>query len=307
MWMWFNTKRATGIPLTGPLIKAQALRFKNEFGKDKFNASNGWLRTWKNRYGIRAVNICGEKLSANHQAVDPFKEKFLTYIKAENITVDQVFNCDETGLNYKMLPKTTLCAKNEEPPSGLKGYKERVTVMACSNVSGTLKLPLVVIGKSAKPRALRNVNALPVSCKNQKSAWMTQEIFVAWFQKEFVPAVKTFLQAAGLPCKALLVMDNCSSHKVAIKVDDISVMYFPANTTSLIQPMDQGVLQNLKLLYKQDLMKFILDSIDKKLTLHDTLKKITIKEGIFWVAAAWDRLTKTTIQKSWNRVHINLV
>jgi len=87
MWMWFNTKRATGIPLTGPLIKAQALRFKNEFGKDKFNASNGWLRTWKNRYGIRAVNICGEKLSANHQAVDQavtFKEKFLTYIKAEN-------------------------------------------------------------------------------------------------------------------------------------------------------------------------------------------------------------------------------
>jgi len=71
--------------------------------------------------------------------------------------------------------------------------------------------------------------------------------------------------------------------------------------------MDQGVLQNLKLLYKQDLMKFILDSIDKKLTLHDTLKKITIKEGIFWVAAAWDRLTKITIQKSWNRVHINLV
>jgi len=66
-----------------------------------------------------------------------------------------------------------------------------------------------------------------------------------------------------------------------MKVDDISVMYFPANTTSLIQPMDQGVLQNLKLLYKQDLMKFILDSIDKKLTLHDTLKKITIKEGIF--------------------------
>jgi len=179
--------------------------------------------------------------------------------------------------------------------------------MACSNVSGTLKLPLVVIGKSAKPRALRNVNALPVSYKNQKSAWMTQEIFVAWFQKEFVPAVKTFLQAAELPCKALLVMDNCSSHKVAMKVDDISVMYFPANTTSLIQPMDQGVLQNLKLLYKQDLMKFILDSIDKKLTLHDTLKKITIKEGIFWVAAAWDRLTKTTIQKSWNRVHINLV
>jgi len=27
--------------------------------------------------------------------------------------------------------------------SGLKGYKERITVMACSNVFGTLKLPLV--------------------------------------------------------------------------------------------------------------------------------------------------------------------
>ncbi|XP_015124779.1 uncharacterized protein LOC107046635, partial [Diachasma alloeum] len=61
-------------------------------GNETFAASKGWLRAWRERYGIRGVKISGEKLSANAAAVDPFKEKFLDIIKKENLIVDQVFN-----------------------------------------------------------------------------------------------------------------------------------------------------------------------------------------------------------------------
>ena len=53
-------------------------------------------------------------------------------------------------------------------------------------MSGTEKLPLLVIGKSAKPRAFKN-KELPVSYKSNKKAWMTGRIFCSLivFRKYF--------------------------------------------------------------------------------------------------------------------------
>ena len=54
------------------------------------------------------------------------------------------------------------------------------------------------------------------------------------------------LALLGLPQKAVLVLDNCPAHP---NVEDltsedgkITALYLPPNVTSLIQPMDQGVL-----------------------------------------------------------------
>ena len=54
--------------------------------------------------------------------------------------------------------------------------------------------------------------------------------------------------------KAIQLLDNCSAHPEEAELvseDGQIVTYFlPANMTSLIQPMDQGVLQALKMKYK---------------------------------------------------------
>jgi hypothetical protein len=44
-----------------------------------------------------------------------------------------------------MLPQKTLASNQEKSASVIKVSKERVTVAACSNASGTHKLPVVVI------------------------------------------------------------------------------------------------------------------------------------------------------------------
>ena len=44
-----------------------------------------------------------------------------------------VFNADETGLNFKMLPSKSLAARTEVAAPGYKRSKERVTISACSN------------------------------------------------------------------------------------------------------------------------------------------------------------------------------
>ncbi len=98
--------------------------------------------------------------------------------------------------------------------AGKNKKKESPTINACSNVLGTVKLPLVLIGKYNNPRCFKNINkdVLPVKYKNQKNAWMNSAIFSDWFHNTFVPVVQTKLVDLGVEPKAVLVLDNCSAH-----------------------------------------------------------------------------------------------
>ena len=91
---------------------------------------------------------------------------------------------------------------------------------------------------------------------------MNSSIFSDWFINIFVPSVKKYLHDKNLPVKAILLLDNAPSHPSTdvLQSSDKSVtaMYLPANTTSLIQPMDQGVLETIKRHYKRDLLRKLL-------------------------------------------------
>ena len=227
-------------------------------------ASSGWLWRFCNRHGIRGLRLQGEKLSADTEAPEPFKKELQDVMELEGLTLEQIYNCDETGLYYKMLPTKTLATKAEKNASGMKKQKEQVTLLACSNASGSHKLPLLFIGKAANPRCFKNVNkaALPVVYKSQKNAWADAAIFTDWFNCHFVPSVKKHLIQRGLTPKALLFLDNAPAHPdccVLVSHDKaIKAMFLPPNTTALIQPMDQGVLEALKRRYRRSMLQKLL-------------------------------------------------
>lgn len=308
LFLWFSTQRQKGSPISGPILQEKALFFRNklEEGEKDFTASSGWLDRWKKRYGIRQLEICGEKLSADSEIVAKFCEKFQNIIQQENLTLDQVYNCDETGLNYKMLPSKTLASQEEKAAPGLKKSKERVTVLAAANASGHHKLQLMVIGKAAKPRALKNItkSALPVTYTNQKSAWMDKTIFKRWFFEDFVPETKKYLKKNGLPMKAILTLDNAGCHpdEDELTSDGIRTLFLPPNVTSLIQPMDQGVLEAMKKKYRRRLLQSLLQATEGEVTVSDFLKKITMKDVVYWIASSWDEVRADTVNKSWNKI-----
>ena len=160
----------------------------------EFTASKDWLWRFCKRHGIRELSLRGEKLSADATAIDPFKRKLQEVMEKEGLTLEQLYNCDETGLYYRMLPAKTLASRYEKGAERMKKQKDRVTLMACSNATGNHKLPLVLIGKSANPRCFKNINkdALPVKYCAKKSAWMNSSIFSDWFINTFVPSVKKY-------------------------------------------------------------------------------------------------------------------
>jgi hypothetical protein len=100
---------------------------------DRFVASEGWLTRWKSRHGVRQLQICGEKLSADLSVVEEYKNKFQTILEENGYTPDQVYKCDETGLYYKMMPSKTLAGETENSAPGLKKNKERLTILAYSS------------------------------------------------------------------------------------------------------------------------------------------------------------------------------
>jgi hypothetical protein len=68
----------------------------------------------------------------------------------EKIGPEQVYNANVSGLFWRLLPTET-----EENAVWGKMSKDRIMFMPCSNANGTQKHKMLVIGKVAKPRALR--------------------------------------------------------------------------------------------------------------------------------------------------------
>lgn len=186
--------------------------------------------------------------------------------------------------------------------------KERVTINACANAAGSIKLPLQIIGKASRPRCFRNLrmDLLPVKYCGQKNAWMSSELFHSWFHESFVPIVREKLLSLGLPQEAVLVLDNCPAHPNAEELvsndGKITAVYLPPNVTSLIQPMDQGVLVTLKRLYKKKVLRRLLIEEENGASVVDFLKSVDMKVVVDLAAESWDEIEACTLAKSWRKI-----
>ena len=307
VYLWFKQKRMERVPITGPILCEKAIQFSKAIHGEAaaFTASEGWKWRFCQRHGIRQLSLQGEKMSADSDAAHDFVVSFREFVKENNYSMDQIFNCDETGLNFRLLPEKTLTGSFQKSADGRKKAKERVTVNLCSNVSGTIKLPLHVIGKSKKPRCFKGMNMglLPVVYSGQKNAWMNCALFHEWFHNTFV---RKKLNAYGQECKAVLVLDNCSAHPEEDKLvsDDgkIIAKFLPPNVTSLIQPMDQGVIQTLKKRYKKKLLRGLIIADDRGSSIIDYLKSINMKNVVEILAESWDEIQALTLRKSWRKI-----
>lgn len=311
VFKWFTQKRCQGEPISGPILCEKAVQFNEKLGgTSNFQASTGWLKRFKSRHGIRELQIEGEKLSADSSAAESFRMKLRDILNQENYALENVYNADETGLNWKALPRKTLASRRELAAPGPKISKDRITALACANATGSHRLPMLVIGKSKKPRCFKHVNmsAMPIVYTSQKSAWMDSTIFVEWFVETFIPSVKAHQLKNGKREKTLLLLDNAPTHPscdiLNEKDEFVKVMFLPPNVTSLLQPMDQGVIETFKRYYRKELLRKLLleKEEDGEKSLIRNHKKIDLKDASYMIGAAWDSVKEQNLKKAWNKV-----
>jgi hypothetical protein len=86
------------------------------------------------------LDIAGENQSADMETAKQYSVNFEQLIKDNNLTADQIYNADETGLYWKCLPTRTLADGTEKSKSGFNQNKEQITVLACANASANTQL-----------------------------------------------------------------------------------------------------------------------------------------------------------------------
>ncbi|XP_028678617.1 jerky protein homolog-like [Erpetoichthys calabaricus] len=305
----FCETRNNGIPISGPVIQAQAEKLYKEIhgpnADPEFTVSSGWLKRWKQRHGISQVKINGEIKSADTVAAEEFIPKFQQFIEEQQLTEEMIYNADETGLYYKILPDRTLAMKKDKTTKeGYKQIKDRVTMLFCCNWTGHHKLTPLCIGKFGSPRCFHNINmsSLPLDYDHSKNAWMTAAIFEKWFHQTFIPDIRRHLRSKGMEPRACLLLDNCPAHPPAETLKSIDgkifVYYLPKNTTSKIQPLDQGIISVFKANYRREMIKSMVEE-DKSVPMF--LKTVRIKEALYLSESAWGAIKPETIQNCWTK------
>ena len=186
-----------------PSEKAEDLAKK--LGHTNFVATEGWLSCCKARHQIRYKRAHGEKGSADIKSAEGWTSTILPGL-LEEYRPNEIYIADEIGLYYRATPDGSLCYCHEKL-SGSKKPMDRITVLCCSNLTGTDKCKLLVIGKSLRPRCFKNVNVdnQPVTYRANKKAWMTSQIFT-----EGLAAWGSYLTKVNR--KILLLVDNCTAH-----------------------------------------------------------------------------------------------
>ncbi len=175
--------------------------------------------------------------------------------------------------------------------SGYKVLKDRISVMLCTNMTGTHKLKPLVIGKANNPHCFRNFKPQTlVNYEASKKTWMTSGIFTKWLLEMDLTMVK-------LKKKILLVVDNCASHKVDLKLKNIELLFLPSNSTASLQPLDQGVIRSFKSYFNTRKLREILVDVEKGNSVWESFKKINVKNSIIHTKLVWDDVTLKTIVK----------
>ncbi|KAM7300847.1 tigger transposable element-derived protein 6-like [Ixodes scapularis] len=243
---------------------------------DDFAASEGWFHRFRERHDLVFRAVSGEGQDTNMETCATWKSGALQdYLRS--YSPRDIFNADETALFFKLLPNKTITYKGDNCAGG-KRSKERVTVMLAANMMGTEKLPIFVIGKSAKPRCFKNIRSLPTDYAANKKAWMTGALFEQWLRK----LDKKFELRNR---QVLLLVDNCSAHNVDIELKAIQLAFLLPNTTSMLQPMDQGVIKNMKTFYRRHLLeRMILCSGN------ESPYNITLLTAMHMLMHAWDQV-----------------
>ena len=308
LYIWFRQQREKDVPVTSVLLQEKAKLLYERLYPDAttpFSASTGFRSRFMKRHNLRGISIQGEQSSAAIISASEFRHDFESVVG--DYDTEQVFNCDETGLQFRLLPQKILARAFENSAEGRKMSKDRVTISACANATGTIKLPLLLIGKAARPRcfARMDMKNLPVVYKAQRSAWVNTAIFSEWFHDHFVPHVQAKLTERGKEPRALLLLDNCSGHPdqdLLISCDgQVKAVFLPPSVTSLIQPMDQGILESLKRHYRKSLIRDMLLS-DEDLDVVKFLKAVNLQAVAEKVATAWAGISADTIRRSWGKL-----
>ncbi|KAM6350482.1 tigger transposable element-derived protein 5 [Podargus strigoides] len=318
VYAWFLALRQHGVPLSGPLIQAQAEAFARQiYGPEcTFKASHGWFWRWQKRHGISSQRIYGE----GSLPAEPERGPDLLPVPAADAGGygdEQIYNANVTGLYWKLLPGGVMAAAQRRPAP-----RERVTVLLAANLTGSHKLKPLVVGALRDPPSLRhhNQDKFPACYRHSPKARLGPALLRAWFFEDFVPGVKRYLRRSCLQQKAVLLLSSPppssgmgpeESSPLQTPDGSIRALFLskgPAGSGSggggsrIPAPLEQGVVSTFKQLYKRELLRLAVSCTaggGSSGGPTDFVRSFLLKDMLYLAGLSWDLIPPGSIEKCW--------
>jgi DDE superfamily endonuclease len=223
-----------------------------------------------------------------------------------------VCNFDETNVGFAWDSTTTIKKRGATPVSVAKpNTTQRCTAMIGVSGSGYKFPPFVIFKGESGPHApinrlLRTIDGIqqtttegehlgyPLSTRYavQSNAWMETTRMHKWIDDIYVP------WATEIAGPNLVILDMCSVHAMGEIVNRIAeyqghVELLPPHSTSVLQVMDVGINKPFKNHLKEQYNRWCLAHIN------DTEQKPQREDVAQWIKIAWEKITTTTIKKTW--------
>lgn len=268
----------------------------NQLSNEKVHIS--FIQRFMERKQLVSTNLHGEggscPLSNNLDTLRYYIDQY---------SPDDIFNMDETSFFYEKVSQRMVIEKNKKKDTrGIKQSKKRITACLTVSMSNTVKVPILFIGTANKPQPFRKI---PINYTHQKHAWMDAGGFMYYIDNILLPSIKNK--------SILLILDNFAGHPHSLpnleKYKNIKLIYLPANTTSRLQPLDQGIIAALKLNYQKLIMTKRLDTLDNYNKILNNIHtknggvflghQPSISDGLVYLTKAFDEIKCSTIINCW--------
>ena len=106
------------INVTGRGITLKIKESLKDSSLDSFTGSNSWLENWKAMYCIRETRITGEADGVSIPTVKSWIERMPKLVRGYKL--EDIWNMDELGLFFKILPDKGLIEKAKSKKGGKK-------------------------------------------------------------------------------------------------------------------------------------------------------------------------------------------
>nr|XP_033333928.1 jerky protein homolog-like [Megalopta genalis] len=335
LYSWFMEQNAIGRSVTDSLLWEKAVQLQKELGGP--TVSRGWLTNFKARHCVKLPEqpagdsnlhteffvkeeLClkeevmlDETAEADqngswiNEANDPeeFLKNLTERLRQEGVTNKNIYYMKNVTLAWKAFPATLLEQCKSRKSRSRKFKQDRVTISLCCNVSGCQKLEPLFIYNNENPKVLKHcMDRLPVLFKGQPEARMDRAMFLDWFENQFKPTVM-ILQYPDSDGKVVLLLDDELRRDLEIapadfgQTEDVQIVFLPACSSHLLQPLEQEVAEKSKRSYR-------LKMLNRVLKFPGDVRKFyfdyDLKDCIDLFAETWIELSALNVRAAWDRI-----
>ncbi|XP_050410432.1 tigger transposable element-derived protein 6 [Patella vulgata] len=287
---WYHS--FSDAPITSSMLLEKSKEIALNMGFFEFRPTTGWLQRWKERNNLIPRKELSESILETSVVDESYagacliEESLLKVL--EIYQPEDIFNCKETGLYYNVMPEC-LQRKSEQDSASQSddATNDRMTLLLCCNMAGSEKLKPLIICNNTTVKL--EDNEAPVIYKTNNYGLMTTDLFTSWLEDLDKSMEKDKRQIC-------MILNDCEEHTSRRQLNNVRLVYVPQGTTSFTHPLNHGIIQNLKALYRQQtISKIHIEKSDDADTPSSNVK-LSVLDAIYMLSESWDQVKQTTVQ-----------